>query len=186
MPALAQTPVVTLKAADEVGAAISFTARRPDRRRRGQGSRRRLVAAGRQAAPGTEISRSRTVAVLFAPSDQIIVALADGAIEVRAIATGALVRRMEATGRQSVLAVSADGRLLATSRRGADPACGMRRENCCAPSVTNSAAWRSLAFSPDGTTAGKCRARRERASLGRVDRSAEGLRAPTSCCRRSP
>ncbi len=42
--------------------------------------------------------------MVFAQADQMIVALADGGIEVRAIATGAVVRRMEAGGRQPGLA----------------------------------------------------------------------------------
>jgi WD40 repeat protein len=54
--------------------------------------------------------------VLFARhADEIIVALADGTIEVRSITTAALVRRIGTDRRQSVLAASADGRLLASS-----------------------------------------------------------------------
>jgi tricorn protease-like protein len=114
LPALAQTRVVSLKAADEVVGAILSP----------QGD---MIAAavGKDriaiwSLPDGKLRQDvkfpqRTTSMLFAPADQIIVALADGAIEVRAIATGAAVRRMEAGDRQPVLAVSADGRLLASS-----------------------------------------------------------------------
>jgi WD40 repeat protein len=114
MPALAQTPVVTLKAADEVAAAILSP--RGDRIAAAVGRDRIAVWSLPDGKLLQELKfPARTSGVVFAPSDQIIVALADGAIEVRAIATGAEVRRIKADGRQSVLAVSADGRLLATS-----------------------------------------------------------------------
>jgi WD40 repeat protein len=114
MPAVAQTPVVTVKAADEVVAAILSA--RGDRIAAAVGKDRVAVWSLPDGKLLQELKfPQRTVAALFAPSDQIIVALADGAIEVRAIATGAVVRRLEGGVRQSVLAVSADGRLLATS-----------------------------------------------------------------------
>jgi WD40 repeat protein len=114
MPALAQTPVVTLKAADEVVAAILSP--RGDMIAAAVGKDRIAVWSLPDGKLLQELKfPQRTAAVLFAPSGQMIVALADGAIEVRAIATGAAVRRIEAGVRQSVLAISADGRLLATS-----------------------------------------------------------------------
>jgi WD40 repeat protein len=114
MPALAQTPVVILKAADEVVAAILSP--RGDKIAAAVGKDRIVVWSLPDGKLLQELRfPDRTTAALFAPSDQIIVALAGGAIEVRAIATGAAIRRIEAGVRQSVLAVSADGRLLATS-----------------------------------------------------------------------
>ena len=116
MPAVAQTRVVTLKAADEVVAAILSP--RGDRIAAAVGKDRVAVWSLPDGKLLQELKfPQRTISALFAPSDQIIVALADGAIEVRAIATGAAVRRIEAGVRQSVLAVSADGRLLASSDR---------------------------------------------------------------------
>ena len=127
MPALAQTPVVTLKAADEVAAAILSP--RGDRIAAAVGKDRIAVWSLPDGKLLQELKfPARTTAALFAPSDQIIVALADGAIEVRAIATGAEVRRMEADVRQSGLAVSADGRLLASLPRGANPPVGFLRK----------------------------------------------------------
>jgi WD40 repeat protein len=114
MPAWAQTPVVTLKVADEVAAAIFSP--RGDRIAAAVGKDRIAVWSLSDGKLLQELKfPDPTSGVIFAPSDQIIVALADGTIEVRAIATGAAVRRIKANGRQSVLAVSADGRLLATS-----------------------------------------------------------------------
>jgi tricorn protease-like protein len=114
MPAVAQTRVVTLKAADEVVAAILSP--RGDRIAAAVGKDRIAVWSLPDGKLLQELRfPQRTISALFAPSDQIIVALADGGIEVRAIATGAAVRRIEAGVRQSVLAVSADGRLLASS-----------------------------------------------------------------------
>ena len=114
IPALAQTPVVALKAADEVVAVIFSP--RGDRIAAAVGKDRIAVWSLPDGKRLQELNfPDRTIAALFAPSDQIIVALAGGAIEVRAIASGAEVGRIKADGRQSVLAVSADGRLLATS-----------------------------------------------------------------------
>ena len=113
-PAFAQTRIATLQAAADVGA----TALSPggDQVAARVGKDRVVV----WSLPDGKLLQDLKVpqppaAVLFGPADQIIVALADGAIEVRAIASGALVRRMDATVRQSVLAVSADGRLLAST-----------------------------------------------------------------------
>jgi WD40 repeat protein len=114
VPAWAQTPVVTVKAADEVAAAILSP--RGDRIAAAVGKDRIAVWSLPDGKLLQELKfPDRTSVAVFASSDQIIVALADGAIEVRAVATGAEVRRIKANGRQSVLAVSADGRLLATS-----------------------------------------------------------------------
>ena len=108
-----------------------------------------VVAAGRQAAAGTQISQ-RTIAALFAPSDQIIIALAGGDIEFRAIATGAGTP-YRGRRRQSVAAVSADGRLLATSQIGGTSACGTASGKLLRTFGHELGATASLAFSPDGT-----------------------------------
>ena len=175
MPALAQTPVVTLKAADEVAAAILSP--RGDRIAAAVGKDRIAIWSLPDGKLLQELKfPQRPISMLFAPSDQIIVALADGAIEVRAIATGAAVRRMEAGGRQSVLAVSADGRLLASS--------GTEQIHLWDSSGKLLRTF-GHEFGEHGDSgvftgrdaAGKRRVRRERAFLGRVDRSAEGLGA---------
>ncbi len=114
VPAWAQTPLVTLKATDEVVAAILSP--RGDRIAAAVGKDRVAIWSVPEGTLLQELKfPQRPIAAIFAPSDQIVVALADGAIDVRAVATGAVVRRMEAGVRQSVLAVSPDGRLLATS-----------------------------------------------------------------------
>jgi WD40 repeat protein len=113
-PALAQTRVVTLKAADEVGAPILSPG--GDRIAARVGKDRVAVWSLPDGKQLQELKfPERPLSMLFAQADQIIVALAAGGIEVRAIATGAAVRRMEAGVRQPGLAVSADGRLLASS-----------------------------------------------------------------------
>jgi len=80
MPALAQTQVVTLKAADEVVAAILSP--RGDRIAAAVGKDRIAVWSLPDGKLLQELKfPERTISALFAPSDQIIVALADGAIE---------------------------------------------------------------------------------------------------------
>ena len=175
MPALAQTPVVTLKAADEVVAAIFSP--RGDRIAAAVGKDRIAVWSLPDGKLLQELKfPARTSRVVFAPSDQIIVALADGAIEVRAIATGAGVRRIKADGRQSVLAVSADGRLLATSRTEQIHLWDSSGKLLRTFGHEFGSMCESGVFA-GRDAAGKRRARRERAFLGRVDRSAEGLGA---------
>jgi len=149
MPAWAQTPVVTLKAADQIGAAVLSP--RGDRIAAAVGKDRVAV----WSLPDGKLLREltfpeRPIAALFAPSDQIIIALAGGVIEFRSIATGEAVRRIEAGVRQSVLAVSADGRLLATSQMAEirlwDASGKLLR------TVSHElGATATLAFSPDGT-----------------------------------
>lgn len=115
-PTSAQTQVVTLRATGEVVAA--FLSPRGDRIAAAVGTDRVAVWSLPDGQLLQELTFTKpTISVLFVPSDQIVVALADGGIEFRAIGTGAPVRRIEAGARPSVLAVSADGRLLATSHR---------------------------------------------------------------------
>jgi WD40 repeat protein len=114
VPALAQTRVATLKASDEIREA--FLSPRGDRIGACVGPDRIAI----WSLPDGKLLQDvklpqRPVSMLFAGHDQIVVAVADGAIEVRAIATWATVRRMEAGERQPVLAASADGRFLASS-----------------------------------------------------------------------
>ena len=114
MPALAQTPVVKLTAADKVDTTILSP--RGDRIAAVVGKDRVAVWTLPNGGLLQELKLSRRpVSLLFVEPNQIILALADGAIEVRSLATGALVRSMDAGGAQSVLAGSADGRLLASS-----------------------------------------------------------------------
>jgi WD40 repeat protein len=114
MPAPAQTRVVALKAADDVGAAVLSP--RGDRIGARVGKDRIAVWSLPEGKLLQEVTLAgRPLSLLFADADHLIVALADGGIEVRAVATGARVRRMDAGAPQSVLAVSADGRLLASS-----------------------------------------------------------------------
>jgi WD40 repeat protein len=114
MPASAQTRVVTLTAANQVQATILSP--RGDRIAAAVGEDRVAVWSLPDGKLLQELTLPHTpLSAVFAPADQIIVALADGAIEVRTIATGTAVRRMDPGVRQSVLAVSPDGRLLASS-----------------------------------------------------------------------
>jgi WD40 repeat protein len=150
MPALAQTQVVTLKATDEVVAAILSP--RGDRIAAAVGKDRVAVWSLPDGKLLQELTfPQRSVAALFAPSDQIIVALAGGTIEIRAIATGASVRRIETGARPSTLAVSADGALLATSHGAAIRLWDSsgRQVRTFGHEFGDVA---GLAFSPDGTT----------------------------------
>jgi WD40 repeat protein len=117
-PSAAQTLVVNLKGAADIGDTI-FSPR---------GDRIAAIVGrdrvGVWSLPDGRLMQSiefaqQPAAILFAShADELIVALADGAIDVRAIATGASVRRVTADGRQTVLAASTDGRLLASSGAG--------------------------------------------------------------------
>ena len=90
-PALAQTRVVTLKAADEVGAPILSPS--GDRIAARVGKDRVAVWSLPDGKQLQDLKLpERPLSMLFAQGDQMIVALADGGIEVRAIATGAVVR----------------------------------------------------------------------------------------------
>ena len=114
IPALAQTRVVDLKAADAVG--LTSLSPRSDRIAARVGTDRIAVWSLPDGALVKEMKLSqRPVGLLFGQTDQIVVALADGAIEVRALTTGATLRRMDAGVRQDVLAISVDGRFLATA-----------------------------------------------------------------------
>lgn len=114
MPASAQSRVATLKAAADVREA--FLSPRGDRIAASVGQDRIAIWSLPDGKLLQDLKLAqRPVSMLFAGTDQVIVALADGGIEVRTIATGAAVRRMDAGVRQPVLAVSADGRLLASS-----------------------------------------------------------------------
>jgi len=116
-PVLAQTPVVTVKASGEIGALV--VAPGGDRIAAGVGKDRVGVWSLADGALLQEIKLSQeAISILFASDSKIVVALADGAIEVRALATGAVIRRIDAGVAQPVLAASADGRLLASSGRG--------------------------------------------------------------------
>ena len=114
LPAFAQTRVVSLNAAADIGA--TTLSPRGDRIAAAVGKDRVAI----WSLPDGKLLQDmqfpqRPVSVLFAEPGQVIVALANGAIEVRTIASGAAVRRMDASVAQSVLVVSADGRLLASS-----------------------------------------------------------------------
>jgi WD40 repeat protein len=114
-PAAAQTLVVNLKGAADIGE-VQFSPRGD------------TVAArvGRDridvwSLPDGRLIRSmnfpqQVSTLLFARhADDLIVALSDGTIEFRDLATGTSARRISAGRRQFLLAISKDGRLLATS-----------------------------------------------------------------------
>jgi len=114
VPASAQTRVVTLNAADEVGTPI--LSRDGDRIAARVGKNRVAV----WSVPDSKLLQDlafadRPLSLIFGRDDQIVVALADGTIEVRAIGSGIAVRRINAPVRQSVLALSGNGRLLASA-----------------------------------------------------------------------
>ena len=114
MPALAQSRVAALKASANVREA--FLSPRGDRIAASVGEDRIAIWSLPDGKLLQDLKLAqRPVSMIFAGTDQVIVALADGGIEVRTIATGATVRRMDAGVRQPVLAVSADGRLVASS-----------------------------------------------------------------------
>jgi WD40 repeat protein len=113
-PASAQAPLVTLKASAEVGAQAFSAA--GDAVAAVVGKDRVTI----WSLPGGTLVREvmfgqRPLSLIFGHADQIIVALADGGIEVRSIESGATVRRIEAGVRQPVLALSRDGRFLASA-----------------------------------------------------------------------
>jgi WD40 repeat protein len=114
VPAAAQTRIASVKAAGEiVEAALSSRGERIAAR---VGRDRIVIWSVPDAAQLQDLQLpAPTAALLFDPAGNLIVALADGAIEVRDAASGRVSRRMEAGARQSVLAVSPDGRLLASS-----------------------------------------------------------------------
>jgi WD40 repeat protein len=149
LPAAAQTPVVSLKAAGEVGATTISS--RGDRIAAVVGKDRVAIWSLPDGKLIQELKfPQRPIATLFAPGDEIVVSLADGPIEVRAIATGSAVRRMDAGTGQDVLAVSADGRLFASS--GTEQ---IRLWNASGKLLRTFGhefgSMGSLAFSPDGT-----------------------------------
>lgn len=114
MPALAQTPLVTITTdADVVDTIFSP---RADRMATILGEDRIAiwsVPAGTLA--GDVRLPQRLTSLAFVEGDQIVVALADGGIEVRSLTSGAVIRRMDAGTAQRILVLSADGRLLASS-----------------------------------------------------------------------
>ena len=113
-PAWAQAPLVTLNAAGEVSAQVFSPA---------GDAVAAIVGTDRVAIwslPGGTLLREvntgqQPLSVIFGQAGQIIVALADGGIEVRSVASGATIRRMDAGVRQPVLALSKDGRFLASA-----------------------------------------------------------------------
>ena len=113
-PPSAQAPLLTLKGSAEVGAQAFSPA----------GDAVAAVLGQDRVAfwslPGGTLLREvmfgqRPLSVIFGQVDQIIVALADGGIEVRSVESGATVRRMDAGVSQRVLALSRDGRFLASA-----------------------------------------------------------------------
>ena len=90
LPASAQTRVVSLKAADEVGA-VSFSPH-GDRIAAGIGKDRIAIWSLPDGKLLQDLKLPHTpISMLFAQADEIIVAFADGAIEVRALTTGTAV-----------------------------------------------------------------------------------------------
>jgi WD40 repeat protein len=113
--AAAQTPVVTVKAPADIGGPLF--APKGDRVAASVGRDRVSVwsVIDGRLIQTLEVP-ARPAAKLFAAGgDQLLVALPDGTIELRAIASGATVRRMKADAAQSTLAATDDGRLLASA-----------------------------------------------------------------------
>ena len=149
MPAFAQTRMANLTAAGEVGA-VSLSPS-GDRIAASVGKDRVSVWSLPSGKLLQDVKVSQPpISILFGPADQIVVALADGAIEVRSLASGALVRRMDASARHPQLAATSDGRLLASSGAGA-----IRLWDASGKLLHTFGhefgAVTSLAFSPDGT-----------------------------------
>jgi len=112
-PGSAQTPVARLNASGEVVGAILSP--RGDRIAAAVGGDRVVVWSLPDGKLLQELRfATRTHSALFASSDEVVVSLIDGSIEVRAIASGAVVRRIEAGTRQVAAAISPGGRMLAT------------------------------------------------------------------------
>ena len=149
LPASAQTRVVSLKAADEVGA-VSFSPH-GDKIAAGIGKDRIAIWSLPDGKLLQDLKLPHTpISMLFARADEIIVALADGAIEVRALTTGTAVRRLDAGVPQPVLAVSTDGRLIASS--GTEQIRLWDSSGKLLRTLSHEfGSMASLAFSPDGT-----------------------------------
>ena len=149
LPASAQTRVVSLKAADEVGA-VSFSPH-GDRIAAGIGKDRIAIWSLPDGKLLQDLKLPHTpISMLFAQADEIIVALADGAIEIRALTTGTAVRRLDAGVPQPVLAVSTDGRLIASS--GTEQIRLWDSSGKLLRTLSHEfGSMASLAFSPDGT-----------------------------------
>lgn len=149
LPAVAQTRVATLTAGDAIGGAMFSP--HGERIAAAVGKDRVAVWSLPDGKLLQEMRLPQPLAgMIVVKGDQIVIALADGGIEVRNMATGAVVRRIDAGVRQSVLAVSADGRLLASSGR------GQIRLWDASGTLLHTLAHEfgnvsSLAFSPDGT-----------------------------------
>jgi WD40 repeat protein len=150
VPAAAQTRVIDLKATADLGEML-FSPR---------GEKVAAVAGADRLAvwslpdgkliQAMEVPR-RPSSVLFASqADELIVAFPDGAIEVRTIATGAVVRTIAAGSRQSALAATADGRLIASSG-GAHISLWDSSGKQLRTFGHEFGTVASLAFSPDGT-----------------------------------
>lgn len=123
MPASAQSRVATLKAAADVREA--FLSPRGDRIAASVGQDRIAIWSLPDGKLLQDLKLAqRPVSMLFAGTDQVIVALADGGIEVRTIATGAAVRRMDAGVRQPVLAGERGWSVARVLGHGADPPVG--------------------------------------------------------------
>jgi ribosome assembly protein 4 len=149
LPASAQTRVVSLKAADEVGAVIFSP--HGDRIAAGIGKDRIGIWSLPDGKLLQDLKLPHTaISMLFGQADEIIVALADGAIEVRALTTGTAVRRLDAGVPQPVLAVSTDGRLIASS--GTEQIRLWDSSGKLLRTLSHEfGSMASLAFSPDGT-----------------------------------
>jgi len=116
-PAAGQTPPLIIKATGDI--ADPVFAPRGDKIAANVGRDRICVWS---ALDGTLIQTielpDRPSAKIFdAAGGELVVSLRNGTIQVRAVATGAILRQITAETRQPTLALSGDGRLLATAAR---------------------------------------------------------------------
>jgi WD40 repeat protein len=114
-PAAAQTPVFTVKAIADVGDPVF--APRGDRIAANVGQDRISVwsALDGRLIQTIELPDRPSAKIFDAAGDQLVVSLRNGTIQIRAVGTGAVLRQIKADARQRTLAVSGDGRLLATA-----------------------------------------------------------------------
>ena len=114
-PAAAQTPVFTVKAAADI--ADPVFAPRGDRIAADVGPDRICIwsAADGKLIQTLELPDRRSAKIFDAAGDALVVSLRNGTVQFRAVSTGAVLREIKADAGQRTLALSRDGRVLATA-----------------------------------------------------------------------
>ena len=115
--AAAQTSVFTIKATGDI--ADPVFAPRGDRIAADVGRDRICVwsALDGKLIQTIELPDRPAAKIFDAAGDELLVSLRNGTIQVRAVSTGAMLREIKADASQGTLALSRDGRLLATAAR---------------------------------------------------------------------